>query len=326
MALESLGALERIVHLPSFSSTPVNYVTLTGPKEGSSTYTATLGAFDLSCNHILQLSDNSVAYGGCSVLAFLDLYWCPLLGCVVSPQRGSILLYKELCHYIQDYHLLQGQTHDPECLVEHIKTTFNINSSTEISDFYEKHHHTTAPHPIPGLHPAEKHYQCADCWQWYSLYKNHCTKSQTCRQSTSRYFSIPFYPPTNGVGMASLGTDYRIQLLLPDHRELSPFVKINKRPRRRSEVAATIGKLPVLTNCPEDTEPVKSWLDPGFSNVFGCQAPKLQRSDDGFHFVLHGQRSCCLHDNVPPRSDSNLYTGCAVSPFSSSTSHLSSLR
>ncbi len=273
---------------------------------------ATLGAFNLSCKHVLQPSNNCcVVYGGCSVLAFLDLYWCPSLGCVVSPQRGSILLYKELCHYVHNYHLLQD--HDPKSLVEHIKIAFDINPSTDLLGFFERHRHTTVRYPIPGLHAAEKRYQCPDCGQWYSAYKNHLSKGQTCQQSSSRYFSIPLYPPSNGVGVASVGTDYRIRLLLPDHRNLSPFVKINKL-LRRSEITAT-GELPVITNCINDTELVRSWLDPGFSNVFGCQAPKLQRNDDGFHFVLHGQRSCCLHGNEPPRSDSNMYTGCAVLSF-----------
>jgi hypothetical protein len=304
VAFESLQALEQIAHLPSFSSASLNHITLT---RRSSSYMATLGAFDLQCNHILEPSNNSVAYGGCSVLAFLDLYWCPLLGCVVSPQMGSILLYKELRHYVHGYHLLQG--HNPESLVEHIKTVFNINPSTDLPALFERHRHTTVQYPIPGLHAAESRYHCPDCGQWYSSYKNHLNKGRTCRQSTSRHFSIPLYPPSSGVGVASLGTDYRIRLLLPDHRDFSLFVKINNRLLRRSEIAE---ELPLSTNFPEDDELVRSWLDPSFSNSIGCQAPKLQKCDTGFHFVDRGQRFCCLHDNTKPRSDCNLYTGCAV--------------
>ena len=312
-----MQALEELSILPSFSSHSETDLALKGPY-GDGHFTATLGAFEVHCSHHSQPDndDDNIAYGGCAVLSFLDLYWSPFLGCVVSPQAQSILLHKELKHYVLGYESNEMQNHNPQLLIKHIEDAFDINPATNLSILYEGCRSKVLQHPIPGLHLPDKRYKCPDCGLWYSNYQHHVKLELGCKQSNtvSKRFSVPLYPPSIGVAKQSPGTHYRLELSIPDHRKLAPVVKVNKRLRRRSEVFEE----PLLLPAPGTQEEIKNipliegWLKPNFSNLKGRLAPKLQRNGNNFQFSLGSRLFRCLHSDHPPGSDYEIYTGCAV--------------
>jgi len=211
------------------------------------------------------------------------------------------------------------QSHDPHLLIKHIEDAFVINPTTTLSIFYETCRSKKLPHPIPGLHLPDKRYKCPDCELWYSSYQQHAKLNLGCKQSKtiSKRFSVPLYPPSTRVAEKSLATHYRMELSIPDHRKISPVVKVNKRLRRRSEVTAG----PLLLRASGTQEEIEniilieSWLKPNFSNPKGALAPKLQMNESGFQFIHDGQLFHCLHSDHPPRSDCEIYTGCAVLSF-----------
>ena len=95
VALKALEALEEILTIPSFSANLPAKLVLTGPLEGK-TFEANVNASIIQCNDHPPFEKDAITYGRCAVLSFFDLFWCPILGCVISPKRKSILLYQDL--------------------------------------------------------------------------------------------------------------------------------------------------------------------------------------------------------------------------------------
>ena len=270
---------------------------LEGPSEDD-TYVVHNGRSRMECfHHLHPPADGSVVYVGCAAMLFLGFYWSPVLSCMVSPKDNSIILADDLCSLVQkDVNLDQ--------IVNHILSSFQIKDQQLAFLFQTKLRDEVVKIPIPGLCEAESRYQCSDCGIWCSTPINHKKNSPTCKDFThwQRYHSIPLYPPGKRF-QSSKGADYRIQLSIPDHRNLRTD-KPPLRPSLQNE----------CQNMAEDESLIETWTDVKFSNPRGPSAAKLVKEEQtqAFHFSISGRTFSCLHLLVSPRPGSHIYTGCAV--------------
>ncbi len=251
-------------------------------------------------HHVQPPSDGSIVYVGCAAMLYLGFYWSPVLGCMVSPKDNSIILaddFQSLVH--------QGIDLDPQ-VIDHILSSFQIKDQKLAVLFQTKLCEGVVKIPIPGLCEAEARYQCSDCRIWCSTPKNHFKKSPKCKNVTERSYSIPLYPPSDKF-QSSKGTDYRVQLFIPDHRHPSTVKARDPLlpPSLQSE----------WQDAAENEPLIDTWTDAEFANPCGPRAPKLAKKEQAFHFSALGRIFCCLHPSVSPRPDSHIYTGCAVLSF-----------
>ncbi len=314
VSLKALEALEEILFIPSFSANLPEKLVLTGPLEDKR-FEVSVNASIIQCNDHPPFEKDAITYGKCAVLSFFDLFWCPILGCVISPKRKSILLYQDLEKYVREYPYLQD--HSSALLIEHISQAFQLNPKETLDTFYRNHDSVSLKFPIPGLDYGEKKYRCPKCHLWYATHRGHAKISPTCQKNEHppREFSIALYPSEKGG--PKYGHHFRIKLIVPDHRDYAPEVKQNKKLRLGKDTEGSMMTSTLLTTQEsEDILLIQAWLQPSYSNVRGPSAPKLQKDEKGFKFTQDIQTFSCLHSSPFPKdNDSEFYTGCAVLCF-----------
>jgi hypothetical protein len=250
---------------------------LEGPSEDG-LYLVYNGRSKMECfHHVQPPSDYSVVYVGCAAMSYLGFYWSPVLGCIISPEDHFIILADDLQSLVY-----QGIHLDPQ-IIDHILSSFQIKDQQLAVLFQSKLHEEVVKIPIPGLHEAEVRYQCSDCGIWCSTPKNHFKKSQKCKNVTERSHSILLYPPSDKF-QTSKGTDYRVQLFIPDHRRNPSIVKARDPPLSHSLQSE-------WQDAAEHESLIETWTDADFTNPVGLKHLNWSRTNELSSFPPSGAYS-----------------------------------
>jgi hypothetical protein len=231
------------------------------------------------------------------VLTALDLYWHPQLGCTVSLSARSVITTEDLPKYT--WGRMAAYNVVSETALAHV-TVY----TRSLSELRAQCSSTVITHPIPGLPPATKAYQCTTCRLWYQSHGRHLQRSPRCKEKVSgKRWRIPLFP-------AQSSEKIDVEFKVPKHRLVGVASK-------NTTGSASDGEPNlVMADTTEEELTIRRWMDPQYKNPTGPNAPKLKpgASPGLFQFTESGGTVfSCSHQKTDNDFPSPLaFLGCAV--------------